>query len=68
MQKQLLVNGVGMTGLTPITKMMAPSAARFSAESAKERVGDLFWNGHDASGDALVGNFVDRGGVRAERT
>ena len=44
--RNLLVNGVGMTSLTPITKYMAHLPLAYMSQAAAERLGNLFWNGN----------------------
>jgi hypothetical protein len=47
--KWLLVNGIGMTKLTPITKFMAHLPLAFPQRPTQIGAGHLFWHGHDVS-------------------
>ena len=47
MHKRLLTNGIGITQLTPITKMMAHLTLAIVAAGAAQRAGDLLWDGDD---------------------
>ncbi len=66
MRKQLLVNGTGMTKLTPITKMMAHLPLSFLKETPREWISDLPWDGHHVSLDDFVGNRFDRCGAGSQ--
>ena len=57
MDKMLLVNGVGMTSLTPITKMMAHFTLVASAAAAAECADHLLWHGYDVPLGACRGAF-----------
>ncbi len=61
----LLVNGVGITGLTPITKFMAHLPLAFLDHPPQERLGGVFRHGHNLPFTAFVGHSGNRGGVGA---
>ncbi len=67
MGKQLLVNGFGMTMLTPITKMMAHFTLHSSAAAAAQRADHLFRDGHNIPLGDVVGHSGDGGGTGAQR-
>ncbi len=56
MEKDLLVNGFGMTNLTPITKLMAHLPLAFLDRTSAECASHMFWHGNDVSIAAFVGN------------
>ena len=67
MDKMLLVNGVGMTSLTPITKMMAHFTLSHLRQPPAQRADHLLRHGHDVPLGNVVGHSGDGGGTGAER-
>ncbi len=53
--RELLVNGIGMTGLTPVTKYMAHLPLAFMGRTPAERLGNLLWDGNDLPINAFMG-------------
>ncbi len=68
MHKRLLTNGIGITQLTPITKMMAHLTLASLPAATAQRAGDLLWNGDDLQIGDVVGHSRDRRGTDTERT
>ena len=66
--KILLVNGVGITGLTPITKFMAHLPLAFLDHPPKNALDGLLRHGHNLPFAAFLGHSGDRGGVGPERS
>ncbi len=67
MDKRILVNGTGMTVLTPITKVMAHLPLSMLGRPAGKRAGDLFRHGDYVPLGDVVGNSHHRGGIDSER-
>jgi hypothetical protein len=65
MERHLLVNGTGITFLTPMTKVMAHLPAGISQPSSEKRAGGVFWHGNYLSLDAFVGHPNHGCGVSA---
>ena len=66
--KHLLVNGVGITGLTPITKFMAHLPLAFLDHPPKSALVVCFGMGHHLPFPAVMGHSGNRGGVGAKRS
>ena len=67
MQKLLITNGVGMTSLSPITKMMAHLTLASLESAATQCTGHLLRNGNDVPIRDFLGDSVDCGGACAQR-
>jgi hypothetical protein len=61
MGKQLLVNGIGLAKLTPITKVMAHLPLVFLPQQP-QGAGHLLRNGHDVSFSALLEDIIHHHG------
>jgi hypothetical protein len=67
MDKRLMVNGIGITILTPITKMMAHLPTRIPRPPATIRVNHLLRNGDKLPLDAILEYIHDGSRPRTER-
>ena len=67
-KRQLVVNGVGMTSLTSITKVYGSPAPRSHVQGAAERTGNLLWNGNQLPLHALLGDSNYLGGFDSGRS